>query len=197
MSPWKPRFWRIWMHFVPTQLWQSLKQIWDSLCLAISVQWVLVMVHILQSISSAPRVTVSPKSRDLGSFSMGSSLAVAASTEGATGACKQVSATCLCQCSGVGTLCAGWRQLWLWKSSVPPWPPASGEGAGSSRSCWAEMFFMFLREGRRRQLTFPGTNQWCSELEDLVYDIVTSRIHRAHTTHSLSEILMTKVFAVC
>lgn len=64
---------RIRMHFVPTQLWQSLRQQSETVCASqskesISVWRVLVMVHILQSISSAPRVTVNPKSRDLGSF---------------------------------------------------------------------------------------------------------------------------------
>lgn len=203
MSPWKPKFWR---EFGCVLCQLSSDSLWDrseTVCASqsrenISVWRMMVMVHILQSTSSAPRVTVSPKSWDMGSFLFhGKQFGSSSFTEGATGGNKRVSAACLCQCSGVGAPCAGWGHLWLWKILLPPWPPAAGEGAGSSRSCRGEMSCVSLR-GQEEAGHFPwhkpamfwagGLSIWHRYLQDTL---------GSHPPHSLSEILISKVFAVC
>lgn len=117
---------RIRMCFVPAQLWQSLRQSWDSLCLTkqnISVWQGLMMVHVLQSVSSAPSVTVSPKSRDLGAFLFCGKQFGSSSSHWRSYRREQ---TCECHLSVPVLRC--WSSLcWLKKSSVPPWPPELGK----------------------------------------------------------------------
>lgn len=119
-------------------------------------------------------------------FSVGSSLAAAACTEGATGGSKRVSATCLCQCSGVGALCAGWRRV-LCHPDLQSWGRSWFQ-----RKLPSWNVLSVLERAARLPWHIPvmiwaaGLSIWHPDVQDA----------QGSHPHSLSEILVSKVFAV-
>lgn len=128
MSPWKPEVWREFGYVLCQLSSDRLRQRSETVFASqsrenISVWQGLVMVHVLQSVSSAPRVTVSPKLRDLGAFLFRGKQLGSSSLHWRSYRREQ---TCECHLSVSVLRC--WSSLcWLKKSSVPPWPPELGK----------------------------------------------------------------------